>query len=729
MSDHFQPSSEKFHRAAAQGSPQARRSAWWFAMRTLGGTLLLLELLLGVVAPSQASMQVRLAHGTKKIRPTDPVGESIKRIQAAKGEFEPLQVIVTAESEYINKVQVTVSDLSDGNGHTIPASGFTVYKVENIDIFHRSNENGVTGEWPDILIPLVDPIYGERRNVFPFTASLVSKAYRKYRLSRIFETDNSNVSGGRVEIAGEYTGSAARVFTVEITKAGAPGIAQFRWTDDGKKYMESVVTSTAPVSLKHGLAVAFSGTAFSKGNSWEFFASPSRNHLVWIDLFIPFSATAGDYTGTVTVSAENQPTKVLSFGLTVFGFSIPATSSLPTYFGLSWYDLGRGHYGKVQDQSVIKDLGLVYFKAALRNRITVSTGVNDFPALFTFNADNTIASVDYTLLDSVTVPGMSGEGMFGGARGTSITLPTNIHGAVNDEQTRHGLKAVLAHFRLQGWNDRIFDYSFDEPAGTAGFQSALKRLSLVRSADEKVARLVTVRLPAPGFYEPRPSLLGHVTRWCPDATAMECPPAESHCSPRQFAPRSAYQERQDRYGEQFWWYQACLMHGCFNEGSGARYRGYPNYLIDYSAMHNRIFQWLGWRYRIQGELYFDVNYAYGRYSAFIGEKVDVLESVLYFGGNGDGTLFYPGRPEQIGGAHHIPLDSIRLKMIREGMEDYEYLVAARARGGDVDKIVEVLVSNINTWVDDPDLLFRLRSKLASLAQGKSVVDRPATPLP
>jgi hypothetical protein len=51
-----------------------------------------------------------------------------------------------------------------------------------------------------------------------------------------------------------------------------------------------------------------------------------------------------------------------------------------------------------------------------------------------------------------------------------------------------------------------------------------------------------------------------------------------------------------------------------------------------------------------------------------------------FSGNGDGTLFYPGTPAKIGGTTHIPLASIRLKMVREGMEDYEYLKALSDAG-------------------------------------------------
>src|SRR5258707_1095386 len=43
------------------------------------------------------------------------------------------------------------------------------------------------------------------------------------------------------------------------------------------------------------------------------------------------------------------------------------------------------------------------------------------------------------------------------------------------------------------------------------------------------------------------------------------------------------------------------------------------------------------------------------------------------GGNGDGTLFYPGTTSRIGGQSDIPIESLRLKIIRDGLQDYEYL--------------------------------------------------------
>ena len=95
-------------------------------------------------------------------------------------------------------------------------------------------------------------------------------------------------------------------------------------------------------------------------------------------------------------------------------------------------------------------------------------------------------------------------------------------------------------------------------------------------------------------------------------------------------------------------------------------------MIDAPATQNRAMEWQAWRQKVDGELYYDTTYAFTR--------GDAWSSQYYFGGNGDGTLFYPGTPAKIGGTTHIPIASLRLKMIREGMEDYEYLKALADAG-------------------------------------------------
>ena len=49
------------------------------------------------------------------------------------------------------------------------------------------------------------------------------------------------------------------------------------------------------------------------------------------------------------------------------------------------------------------------------------------------------------------------------------------------------------------------------------------------------------------------------------------------------------------------------------------------------------------------------------------------QTANYYGGNGDGYMIYAGTPERIGGTQGIPLESMRLKHVRDGFEDFEWL--------------------------------------------------------
>src|SRR5581483_4938305 len=151
--------------------------------------------------------------------------------------------------------------------------------------------------------------------------------------------------------------------------------------------------------------------------------------------------------------------------------------------------------------------------------------------------------------------------------------------------------------------------------------------------------------------------------WTPLVNCMVGRPGFDDYCPKT-VPREAY-DGELRQGKILWWYQSCASHGC-KMSTGEYFRGWPSYMIDVSPVANRIMEWLTWRYRVQGELYFNMDEAYA-------QDADPWNNMYQFGGNGDGTLFYPGRPREIGGTKDIPIESIRLKLIREGLEDYEYL--------------------------------------------------------
>ena len=78
--------------------------------------------------------------------------------------------------------------------------------------------------------------------------------------------------------------------------------------------------------------------------------------------------------------------------------------------------------------------------------------------------------------------------------------------------------------------------------------------------------------------------------------------------------------------------------------------------------------------RIEGELYFDTLVAWEK-------DGQPWRDVWRFGGNGDGTFFYPGTRAQVGDEAPLIISSLRLKTLRDGLEDHELLTLVAARRG------------------------------------------------
>src|SRR5262249_43353785 len=96
---------------------------------------------------------------------------------------------------------------------------------------------------------------------------------------------------------------------------------------------------------------------------------------------------------------------------------------------------------------------------------------------------------------------------------------------------------------------------------------------------------------------------------------------------------------------------------------------------------------------IAGELYYNSVEAYG------------ARSIHVHGGNGDGTLFYPGRD--------APIASIRLALLRDAEEDYEYLELLAARDPARAEATAARIPRApRDWNADPRALLAARHSLA-----------------
>jgi hypothetical protein len=89
-----------------------------------------------------------------------------------------------------------------------------------------------------------------------------------------------------------------------------------------------------------------------------------------------------------------------------------------------------------------------------------------------------------------------------------------------------------------------------------------------------------------------------------------------------------------------------------------------------------------------------------------------------FGGNGDEHLFYPGvtntsgrglpaSTPSIGGSNDIPIESIRLKLLREGIEDREYMELAKQLRSLA--LVDTQVNTLFGSLTDPGPYYKIKT--------------------
>ena len=138
--------------------------------------------------------------------------------------------------------------------------------------------------------------------------------------------------------------------------------------------------------------------------------------------------------------------------------------------------------------------------------------------------------------------------------------------------------------------------------------------------------------------------------------------------------------------------------------------------IDSDGMSMRTWGWIAWKYKLDGLLYWAVNY-------WSDKPYDEPNSQGKF--MGDGTLFYPGKPLGING----PISSFRMKAFRRGLQDYEYfqiLEGLDPTNSYLDEIGNVLPTALGmgshrtsyrelnekgTWSRDPDEWNELINKI------------------
>jgi len=397
-----------------------------------------------------------------------------------------------------------------------------------------------------------------------------------------------------------------------------------------------------------------------------------QNQPLWLLVYVPQDALPGDYSGSVRLAAEGFAAEV-PLRLHVWDFALPERNHLETAFGLSVHNIWQYHgLTTEEDRRRVLDL---YFQSFARHRISPydPTPLDPIRVRFVPDADPPRADVDFSAFDTAMAEAVKRYHFSGLRLGTQGMGGGTFHARYEPKIGDFGeatpqYQAMFSsyvgqleqHFRERGWLDMAYVYWFDEPA-PRDYEFVANGMRRLQRYAPGLRRMLTEE---PGDNE----LAGLVDIWCPVSHNYD----------------HAEAEKRRAHGERFWWY-VCT-------GPKAPY---CTLFIDHPATELRIWHWQTWQRQIVGTLVWQSNY-WTSSAAFPDTPQDPYEDpmgyvsgystprgVKRFWGNGDGRFLYPPLAASVPGKSGDdpvmapPVSSIRWEMLREGVEDYEYLYLLR----------------------------------------------------
>ena len=109
------------------------------------------------------------------------------------------------------------------------------------------------------------------------------------------------------------------------------------------------------------------------------FAAPGgENSPLWITVFVPPTARAGDYRGSVTISSEDWPAAVVvPVRLHVWDFALPATPSIRSSFGLVTSDIKAYHNLTTREE--LEEVHNLYLENFRAHRVAPTSFADLYP--------------------------------------------------------------------------------------------------------------------------------------------------------------------------------------------------------------------------------------------------------------------------------------------------------------------------------------------------------------
>jgi hypothetical protein len=422
-----------------------------------------------------------------------------------------------------------------------------------------------------------------------------------------------------------------------------------------------------------------------------------RTDSIWVTVYAPVGLPPGLYGGEVHLEAGGQQIGAGRFQIRVAERAVPERQTLRV---TNWFSLGPehlAHYYKLEgeDERYWELLGNIGRVMADHRQNVILTPVMQ---LATPRVEGDRIVYDFARFDRWVdtfdkggITTIEGGHLLGRVSGyqTALRVPAYViengqavmrklePGDPRAEQyLRTFLSALYSHLKQRGWNGRYVQHIHDEPHGDE------------RPFYNRYAKLIRSELP--GIPTVDAVSLDQDLSFFADVADIWVPVLGS------FDGQMDKVRAHTSKGGAAWFY-TCI----FPQGR------YLNRFTDLPLLKTRLLHWFNFRYDFAGFLHWGGNY-------WSREPFDNVQPVINDGTTllpaGDNAIVYPW-PEK-----YTVLSSIRLEAMREGIEDYELLVALSKRDpGRARRLAEEAIPHFTDYVRDVETFRLLQRRLLGLS--------------
>ncbi len=468
-------------------------------------------------------------------------------------------------------------------------------------------------------------------------------------------------------------------------------------------YPDALIPFRHPLTGKPLEGVPFGGTPFD--------VPPGEHQPVWIDIHVPATQRPGEYRGNVEIRDASGENTTLPITVTVWDFQLPRVPAMGSDFGLSRQRVAAIY--RLDPETDAKKLNRLvrrYYDLLLDHHLS--------PGLFFDTSPVATPSGAPDFGHHYPGLGSAAEGMayyLGERHASSYTYSlwddSPFQDPLGDDRRRllHYLTGYGQFLQERGWADRAhLPYGFlDEPANAEAYEAIRNWGRLARQAEEQA----TLPFPLMITEQPRPddpkwgTLHGFVDIWVPSFNAiLEDGKEDTPAIPTRLEK-----------GDRLWAYTALSY--VPGGATGALKEGHPpKWLIDFPPINYRVAGWLAPLYGISGLLYWDTLWwedgvdvwrDAGNYLHRDPTDPEGWGETL----NGEGLLIYPGRKTETG--FDGPVASLRLKWLREAVEDFSYIRLLEQNGEETfaKEQIRRFVRAMDDWEDRTDKLYAARQAM------------------